>query len=99
MRLHILRDCKKNVGKPYLKNFRVLTNKITYSISENSDYKGVKIKEKNEKYSFCVSNNNKISKRIYLNVYGKHNIYNALACIAVSREIFKLSYEEYYLFV
>ncbi len=78
--------CKDDV---YLKNYQG-KNVVSFSINENSDYKAEKIKNNNGKYSFeCKLNNGKIIK-VNLNVYGKHNIYNALANIAIFDRVFNL---------
>ena len=68
-------------------------NVITYSIKEKSDYKAENVKSSNGKYSFTCKLKNGNSIEVNLNVYGKHNIYNALANIAVFDSVFKLDAE------
>ena len=52
------------------------------------------IKSESGKYSFNVVYRKKDLGNIKLNVYGKHNIYNAIGVVAVCKEIFKLNIDE-----
>lgn len=67
------------------KNSDLVTNKITFGINNKCNYRAIKIKSKNEKYSFTVLEYGKKLGRFTLNVFGYHNIYNALAAISVGR--------------
>lgn len=58
--------------------------KITFGINNNSDWMAKNIKLENGFYTFEATSNNE-SVFIKLNVPGYHNIYNALATIAISR--------------
>ncbi|MBO5889494.1 MAG: hypothetical protein J6Q58_05080 [Clostridia bacterium] len=64
-------------------------NLITYAINSNADYKAENVIKINGKYSFTTKLSNDKSIRINLNVYGYHNIYNALVNIAIFDKIFK----------
>lgn len=60
-------------------------NGISFGYDKNAGYSVGAIKENNGKFSFCVYENGKNAGEISLNVYGKHNILNALAAIAAAR--------------
>ena len=62
-------------------------NVTFFSILKNSEYKAEDLKENNGKYSFYLKT---LGDRINLNVYGKHNVYNALATFAVCDKYFKI---------
>ncbi len=64
---------------------------ITFGISD-STYTARNLVQNSGKYSFdCYHNNDKLG-TISLNILGKHNIYNALASVAVSR-LYDISFE------
>ncbi len=71
-----------------LKNYKN-TNVITFAINNKAKYRAENITNHKGKYSFTckISGNRKI--KVNLNVYGKHNIYNALANIAIFDSVFK----------
>lgn len=81
--------CKDNL---FLKNYNS-KNVISFSINEKSDYKAENIKNINGRYSFSCKLN--CGKRINVNlkVYGKHNIYNSLANIALFDSVYKFDSE------
>ena len=59
---------------------------ITFAINDRTaDFVAQNIRSHAGKYSFSISELGQITGRIRLNVYGKHNIYNALAAYAVGR--------------
>lgn len=58
-------------------------NVITFGFDKNNDYYSDNIKPSKFGYSFSVYKNGKYITDIELKVPGKHNIYNALAAIAV----------------
>lgn len=58
---------------------------LTFGFDKNADYSARKICEENGQYSFTAYEGDCELGRISLNTYGKHNILNALAAIAVSR--------------
>ena len=61
-------------------------NKISFGIDDEcSDLRAVNIKNKNERYSFDACQRGEKVCHINLTVTGRHNIYNALAAIAVCR--------------
>ncbi len=60
-------------------------NKVTFGIDNNADFKAENIKlGNNGKYSFDCYYKGEYVCNFELGVYGKHNIYNALASIAAS---------------
>lgn len=58
---------------------------LTFGFDKNADYSARKICEDNGRYSFVAYEGDCELGKVALNVYGKHNILNALAAIAVSR--------------
>ncbi len=56
---------------------------VTFGLSAKSDVCAENIFEQGGKYSFTLRTCGELMDRIKLNVYGKHNIYNALAAAAV----------------
>lgn len=57
----------------------------TFGLGEDADFRAVNITQKDGKFSFTVLMRGQKLTDIHLNVYGKHNVLNALAVIAVSR--------------
>ena len=76
-------NCEK-VIKLYgdLENVRA----ITFGYDDRSDYYAKNIRGRGGKYSFTAYKDKSALGKIKLNVYGKHNVLNALAAIAVSSE-------------
>lgn len=67
------------------KSFKISKNTITYGL-KNCIYVAKNLKQKSGKFEFdCYIKNKKLG-HIKLNVMGQHNVYNALACVAVARE-------------
>ena len=71
-----------NSDDALLKNHKG-SNVISYGINNPSDYQAYNIINNKGKYSFSYLMKNGEENRVELSVYGKHNIYNALATIAV----------------
>lgn len=57
-------------------------DKITFG--SNGDFRAVNIYDRNEKYEFDVLKNGDFFVKIRLGVSGRHNVDNALACVAVA---------------
>lgn len=61
-------------------------NRISFAVDdENADLRAVNITEKGQRYSFDVIAEGGVLCHIDLSVTGRHNIYNALAAVAVCR--------------
>ncbi len=58
---------------------------ITFGFDKNAAYSAVKISENSGLFRFAVREYDKILGEISLKVYGRHNILNALAAVAVAR--------------
>ena len=58
---------------------------LTFGFDKNADYCAVNIAESDGYYSFKVFEGGVELGKICLNIYGKHNILNALAAVAVAR--------------
>lgn len=58
---------------------------LTFGFDKDADYSARRICEDSGKYSFAVYEGDSELGKISLNTYGKHNILNALAAIAVAR--------------
>ncbi len=71
-------------------------NVITYGAQKKADYFATNVKSNGGKYSFDLYYKDKYINRFDLSVYGIHNVYNALSCIAVANSYFKLSFEDIY---
>ncbi len=71
-------------------------NVITYGIKNKGDYFADNLVEYNGKYSFDLYYKGVFVQRFDLLVYGRHNVYNALACIAVANSYFKLPFKDVY---
>ncbi len=69
---------------------------ITYSINDLADYTAKNLKSINGKYFFDLYYKGVFVKNFYLNVYGKHNVYNALAVIAVANGYLKIDFDKIY---
>lgn len=78
------------------------SQKITFGIESDSNYKCVDLKENNGRFSFSVLKNGEFFISVDLKICGKHNVYNALASIAIadsydiSKEIIKNGLEDFY---
>ena len=70
-----------NFDKNY-KKLKIPKNAISFGLNDGADVQAKKIKNKKGKFSFNLYYLNKKYGRIYLSVYGKHNILNALATCA-----------------
>lgn len=57
---------------------------MTFGMGKNSDVSAENIRSNGGKYSFSLRIQGEIFDRIRLNVYGRHNIYNALAAASVA---------------
>ncbi len=78
-------------NKDDIKNYSLSAKKlISFGIKSDCDYLAVNIRKNQNGYSFTVKHNFQNLIRVNLKVSGKHNVYNALACIAVSHH-FKLN--------
>lgn len=69
---------------------------ITYAINEDADYTAKNLCCLSGKYTFDLYQKGVFIKNFKLNVYGKHNVYNALAVIAVANGCFKLDFDKIY---
>ena len=58
---------------------------ITFGIGKG-DYRAVRLRERNEKYSFLIEEYGKPLVRVRLKVMGRHNVLNALAACAAARQ-------------
>ncbi len=58
---------------------------VTFGYEKNAHYSARKITCKNGFYAFTAFDGNKALGDINLNVYGKHNVLNAIAAVAVAR--------------
>lgn len=72
-----------NADDKNCKNIMTITS-ITFGIKSFADYMAKKIRKEKNGYSFSVYEHNRNIGRINLNIIGKHNIYNALATVAVA---------------
>lgn len=61
----------------------------TFGLSEDADFRAVNISQKEGRFSFCVLFRGQKLTDVNLKVYGKHNVMNALAVIAVCRILWK----------
>jgi UDP-N-acetylmuramate--alanine ligase len=68
-------------------------NAITFGYDDRSDYYASRMKKSEGKFSFVANEGDKILGRVQLNVFGKHNVLNAIAAIAVARSL-GLPFEE-----
>lgn len=73
----------KTLDMQKLENYR---DKVyTFGLSENADFRAVNITQKDGRFSFSVMLRGQFLTDVHLKVYGKHNVLNALAVIAVCR--------------
>ncbi len=63
----------------------IKTDGLTFGADKNASYSARRISQVGEKYSFYVYEGEAELGKIILNVYGRHNILNALAAIAAAR--------------
>ena len=63
----------------------IISGGLTFGFNKNASYSARAICQTEEKYSFDAYEGDTKLGRIILNVYGKHNILNALAAIAAAR--------------
>ena len=78
-----------NADDEVLKNYKS-KNVISYGVNASADYKAEKLRSVNGKYIFDVYKRDKKYLTVKLDVYGKHNVYNALSAIAVCDYVFKI---------
>lgn len=71
-------------------------NVISYGIQNNADYTAKNLVSNGGKYSFDLYYKQKYIKTFSLNVYGYHNVYNALATICVCHTYFNISFDKIY---
>ncbi len=64
--------------------------KVTFAINSSADFNAKNLREESGKYTFDVYEKGKFLCSIKLNVYGEHNVYNALAVIAILRRVYKV---------
>jgi len=63
---------------------RVDSDKIyTFGLGQNADFRAVNIRQEGGKFSFDVTFEGQYLTDVSLNIFGKHNIFNALAVIGV----------------
>ena len=67
----------------FIKRIKNYSNIITYGFKKNLNYCAYNIRKNNDYYIFDVLNDKKYLTTIKLNITGKYNIINALACISV----------------
>ncbi len=60
---------------------------ITFGIEREADVRAVELSIEGGRYAFSVINRGEFLDRIHLGIGGRHNVYNALASIAVSLEL------------
>ncbi|RLJ70862.1 UDP-N-acetylmuramate--L-alanine ligase [Hydrogenivirga caldilitoris] len=60
---------------------------VTFGIEEEADVRGVELSIEEGRYAFSVVSRGEFLGRIHLGIGGRHNVYNALAAIAVSLEL------------
>lgn len=58
---------------------------LTFGYDKNADYSVEDVAENNGKYSFCICEKGENACEIALNIYGRHNVLNALAATAAAR--------------
>ncbi len=56
---------------------------ITYGFNKNAEYRAFNLRNNNSKYTFDISFNGEYIATIKLNIEGKYNVINALACTAL----------------
>lgn len=80
-----------NVDDESLKNYH--SKNVTYfGIKNNCEFMAKNLTSNGGKYSFDLYEKGVFIKRISLNIYGLHNVYNALAVISVLRKIYKIDF-------
>lgn len=77
----IINGDDENIKKINFSNFKGKIIKI--GLNAGADYQGNNIRYEGDGIVFDLIYNNKLH-RVYINGYGKHNVYNALAAIAVA---------------
>ncbi len=74
-----------NVDDPVLSEYPAT---VTYGLCKRADYYAENLRSEKGKYSFDCFERGKFRGRVSLSVYGKHNVYNALAAVATARQLF-----------
>ena len=59
---------------------------LTFGLTEGCDVRALRLRSSGGRYSFTLSIRGQPCGRIRLNVYGRHNVYNALAAAAVAEQ-------------
>lgn len=59
---------------------------LTFGLSEKCDVRAVRLRSSGGRYSFTLNIRGEPCGRVHLNVYGRHNVYNALAAAAVAEQ-------------
>ena len=72
-----------NCSDPHAKKLSSFTS-ISFGLQNNATFTGWHLRKKDNAYSFTVKKNGIKLGRINLKVKGKHNVYNAVACVAVA---------------
>lgn len=57
-------------------------NRISFGTEENCDYRAVNIKSQKGRYHFDILKRGVFAARLKLNIFGRHQVYNALAAFA-----------------
>lgn len=81
-----------NLDDIYLSGF-IDKNTVTYGVINSADYTAKNLISINGKYNFDLYYKGEYIDKVYLNVFGKHNVSNALAVIAVCHSYFNLSFD------
>jgi len=68
----------------YDNNYAILSKIITFDIDKKSDFWATDLREKNACFSFNCYNDNYYLGAVQLQVQGRHNVFNALASIALA---------------
>ena len=74
---------------PVLKEFesQIKRKTFSYGFNETADYRAINEKVANGRLCFDVQTGNKTRAGFELQLFGRHNILNALACIATARQL------------
>jgi UDP-N-acetylmuramate--alanine ligase len=90
------RQFAKNCNKPICLYGDIdIGNGITFGFDDRADYFPTCIKDNGGKFSFIVNEGDRVLGKVNLNVFGKHNILNAIAAVAAARS-YGLSFDAIY---
>ena len=81
-----------NADDYYLKKYKGKRT-VTFGIKNDCDYRAVNLTSNNGKYSFYLKVKGSIKCKVILQVYGIHNVYNALSAIAVANKVFGIDFD------